>query len=76
MPKLYDDVARLLERYRQVLDEWSDSLNRNLALGMSYFGTGAHSALETLYTKFSVAGSRIEARVREYREEGIASSPP
>jgi hypothetical protein len=71
-----DDVARLLERYRQVLDEWNDGLNRNLALAMSYFGTDAHRALETLYTEFSVAGSRIEARVREYREAGIASSAP
>jgi hypothetical protein len=75
-PDQDDDVAVLLERYRQVLDDWNDNLNRNLALGMSYFGPETHRALETLYTDFSAAGSRIEVRVREYREAGVASSPP
>jgi hypothetical protein len=70
-----DEIDRLLDRYRDVLDEWNDNLNRNLALGISYFGQLVHAALEALYEDFALAGSQIEIRVREYREGGQASSP-
>jgi hypothetical protein len=74
-PRQADEVDRLLTRYHEVLDEWNDNLNRNLALSISYFGQRIHAALEALYEDFSLAGSQIETRVREYREKGRASSP-
>jgi hypothetical protein len=74
-PGQADEVDRLLTRYGDVLDEWNGNLNRNLALGISYFGQPVHAALEALYEDFSLAGSEIETRVREYREGGQASSP-
>ena len=74
-PGQADAVDRSLARYRDVLDEWNDNLNRNLALAMSYFGELFHSAVEALYEDYSTAGREIETRVREYRESGRASSP-
>ncbi|HEX5798988.1 MAG TPA: hypothetical protein VFY02_02695 [Gaiellaceae bacterium] len=74
-PPQADDIDRLLGRYRDVLDEWNDNLNRNLALGLSYFGPEVHAALQALYEDFSQAGRLIEARVREYRTSERASSP-
>jgi hypothetical protein len=71
-----DEVERRLARYRDVLDEWNDNLNRNLALAKSYFGDLVHAALEALYEDYSTAGGQIEGRVREYRNDGKASSPP
>jgi hypothetical protein len=71
-----DEIERLLGRYREVIDEWNDSLNRNLALAIRYFGHDTHASLEDLYRKFSTAGARIEARAREYRDGGRASPPP
>lgn len=71
-----DEIERLLVRYREVIDEWNDSLNRNLALAIRYFGHETHASLEDLYRKFSAAGARIEARARDYRDGGRASPPP
>lgn len=73
-PGQAEDVERLLLRYREVLDEWNDNLNRNLALAVRYFGADAHATLQGLYERFAAAGARIEARVREYRQAGEASS--
>jgi hypothetical protein len=74
-PNQAEEVERHLGRYRDVLDDWNDSLNRNLALGMSYFGPQVHEALEALYEDFTTAGKLIEARVREYMKDSRASSP-
>ena len=75
-PEQAREIDRRLARYRDVLDEWNDNLNRNLALAIRYFGAQTHAVLEGLYRKFSTAGSQIEARVREYGAEGKTSSPP
>jgi hypothetical protein len=69
------EIDRMLVRYREVLDEWNDNLNRNLALAIRYFGNRTHAVLEDLYEKFNAAGSRIESRVREYRNDGKRSPP-
>ena len=51
-----------MERYRKVLYEWNDSLNRNLALVESYFGDTIRRPLEeTVYEDFSHIGERLEA---------------
>jgi hypothetical protein len=75
-PEQAREIDRRLARYRDVLDEWNDNLNRNLALAIRYFGAQTHAVLEDLYRKFSTAGSRIEGRVREYDADGKTSSPP
>jgi hypothetical protein len=75
-PEQGREIDRRLARYRDVLDEWNDNLNRNLALAIRYFGAQAHAVLEDLYRKFSTAGSRIEGRFREYDADGKTSSPP
>jgi hypothetical protein len=74
-PNQADEVERRLARYRDVLDEWNDNLNRNLALAMSYFGELFRVAVEALYEDYAQAGREIETRVREYRVDGTASSP-
>jgi hypothetical protein len=68
------EVERLVARYQEVVDEWNDNLNRNLALAICYFGDRRHAELEELYERFSAAGSRIESRVREYKADGRTSS--
>ena len=75
-PEQAREIDRRLARYRDVLDEWNDNLNRNLALAIRYFGVQTHAVLEDLYRKFSTAGSRIESRFREYAADGKPSSPP
>jgi hypothetical protein len=75
-PEQTREIDRRLSRYRDVLDEWNDNLNRNLALAIRYFGVHTHAVLEDLYRKFSTAGSRIEGRFREYDADGKTSSPP
>jgi hypothetical protein len=74
-PEQAREIDRRLARYRDVLDEWNDNLNRNLALAIRYFGVQTHAVLEDLYRKFSTAGSRIEGRMREYDADGKTSSP-
>jgi hypothetical protein len=73
-PEQSREIDRRLARYRDVLDEWNDNLNRNLALAIRYFGVQTHAVLEDLYRQFSTAGSRIEVRVREYDADGKTSS--
>lgn len=75
-PEHSAEIERRLGLYRDVLDDWNDNLNRNLALAIRYFGEHTHAVLEGLYRQFSTAGSRIEGRVREYDAEGRTSSPP
>jgi len=70
------EIDRMLTRYREVLDEWNDNLNRNLALAIRYFGPTTHAILEDLYEKFSASGTRIESRVREYKNDAKTSSVP
>jgi hypothetical protein len=75
-PNARDDIERLLDRYRTVLDEWNSNLNRNLALSQRYFGEPTRADLHDLYKRFAEAGTAIERRVREYKRDGEASSPP
>jgi hypothetical protein len=50
-----------MSSYRDVLYEWNDNLNRNLALVQCYFGKDARKLLEgTLYEKFKEIGSFLE----------------
>lgn len=70
----WEEIERLVVRYREVLDEWNDNLNRNLALAVRYFGGDAHARLQDLYERFSAAGRQIETRIREYDRDGQAST--
>jgi hypothetical protein len=71
-----DNVQRSLARYRDAVDIWNDNLNRILALAQRYFGQQTRDALDYgLMTRFVQAGRQLEARVREYREQEISSSP-
>jgi hypothetical protein len=57
--------------YRQVLYEWNDSLNRNLALVQRYFGKPAKKELEDkIYARFTHVGALLE---EEYVKSGEAS---
>jgi hypothetical protein len=57
-----DDLVKLhMEKYREVLYEWNDNLNRNLARVESYFGEAVRGELErTIYEKFAQIGSQLE----------------
>jgi hypothetical protein len=54
-------AERRLADYDEVLFEWNDNLNLNLALMGSYFGAGARDWLEhRLYREFQQVGALIE----------------
>ena len=54
-------LEEAMNSYRDVLYEWNDNLNRNLALVQCYFGKDARKFLEgTLYEKFREIGSFLE----------------
>jgi hypothetical protein len=58
-------IEEHMKRYRDVLYEWNDSLNRNLALTETYFGSGIRTHLEdTVYESFSRIGTALESRYR------------
>jgi hypothetical protein len=54
-------LEEAMNSYRDVLYEWNDNLNRNLALVQCYFGKDSRKFLEgTLYEKFREIGSFLE----------------
>jgi len=63
-------VEEQMQRYREILFEWNDSLNRNLALTETYFGSKIKAKLEgTIYEEFSRIGKLLEARY-SHRQRG------
>lgn len=61
--------ARLSD-YNDVLYEWNDKLNANLALLGSYFGPAARTYLYDLYERFRVIGAKLEEAARTARSGG------
>lgn len=61
-PTSEDLVEKHMNGYREVLCEWNDALNRNLALTETYFGADIKKILESsIYEEFSRIGSLLEA---------------
>jgi peptidoglycan hydrolase-like protein with peptidoglycan-binding domain len=61
-----DGIEKALDAYRAVLEEWNDSLNRNLALSYRNFGEGVWKYLDrVLYEDFARLGRRLEDRYNE-----------
>lgn len=59
-----------MENYRQVLFEWNDSLNRNLALIQQYFGAVARDRFDrTIGAAFIELGRTVEAMWKQRGEE-------
>ena len=57
--------------YRDVLAEWNDNLNRNLALVETYFGTPVREVLGgQIYEGFAAAGRALEEIVRMASAKG------
>jgi hypothetical protein len=71
-----DILEKHMSAYREVLYEWNDNLNRNLALSLAYFGKDIRSFLEiTIYEEFSKIGSLIENYYKERKRAGKITSP-
>lgn len=68
-------VQGALIAYREVLEEWNDNLNRNLALAFRYFGEGVWNFLDkVLYEDFARLGREIEARYKSRASTSATSS--
>jgi len=68
-----EDVKQHLQEYREVLYEWNDALNRNLALTEAYFGPKIRAHLEgKVYEEFRRIGSQLEKRYR-LRDDAAAN---
>jgi hypothetical protein len=71
------DVERAVGRYREVVDEWNDNLNRMLALVQRYFGKSLRDELDYgLMTRFVETGALLQDRVRDHRTRAPSSSSP
>ena len=57
-------LEKQLQDYDEVLYEWNDRLNLNLALIGTYFGQLAHAYLNSIYTYFKNTGSELEDAYR------------
>lgn len=53
--------------YDDILYQWNDALNTNLAIIGSHFGDGARNHLERLYEDFRRVGSELERGLRSVR---------
>jgi len=79
MRRLYDACQRSLSKevieqrhqaYDEVLDEWNDSLNLNLALVGAYFGNSARAYLiSDIYEPFKKAESALERAYTEVSQK-------
>jgi hypothetical protein len=68
-------IEEALDNYRDVLEEWNDSLNRNLALAYRYFGEGVWKYLDrVLYEDFARLGRHLEDRYNERHGSAPGSS--
>ncbi len=63
-----------LGEYNNVLYEWNDRLNVNLALVGSYFGPAAREYLYFLYERFRAVGQQLENAVRTVRSGNDVSA--
>ena len=69
-----ESLEKHMEAYREVLYEWNDNLNRNLALTQNYFGSKIRGKLEgTIYEKFSAIGASLEKGYWERKRSGSAN---
>jgi Putative peptidoglycan binding domain len=58
--------ATELNEYREVLYEWNDRLNRNLAFAETYFGQSIRQELDLgIYIEFSRIGAVLERAIRD-----------
>jgi hypothetical protein len=70
-----DSLQSCLQDYNQVLYEWNDRLNANLALLGGHFGSAARQYLFDLYEDFRRVGRSLEAAVISVRaDEDVSSS--
>lgn len=65
-------LAERFSDYDQVLYEWNDSLNVNIALVGTYFGQRARDWLERAYETYQEGGAQLEDA---YREAARGSQP-
>ena len=67
-----EDIRAQRSSYQEVLYQWNDSLNRNLAMTETYFGSAVREFLEnTIYEQFAGIGRQLERAVRQQlRGEG------
>jgi hypothetical protein len=64
-----------MHAYRTVLYEWNDTLNRNLALTESYFGTELRQQLEErIYENFRRIGTRLETMYGDRTKQAATAS--
>lgn len=67
-----DQLEIHMERYRDLLYEWNDNLNRNLALAQAYFGKSIRSDLElNVYKAFKNVGRELELCYLAYRSGSL-----
>jgi hypothetical protein len=65
-----EQSEKRMEDYRQVLYEWNDSINRNLALIQQYFGVAARDRLDYgIGATFVELGQAVEAMWRRFDNE-------
>jgi hypothetical protein len=55
-----DDFENSLDAYKEVLHEWNDRLNANLALVFTYFGPKARKHLAVIYKNFAEIGGELD----------------
>lgn len=68
-PASEEVVEESMEGYREVLYEWNDALNRNLALTETYFGSEIKKFLEgSIYEEFSRIGRVLESGYAQFLE--------
>lgn len=66
---LAERVDEQMENYRQLLFEWNDGLNRNLAMVERYFGTGVRKRLDYhFYEEFARIGVMVERCHRAWQQ--------
>jgi hypothetical protein len=64
-----DEMSQRWEDYREVLFQWNDNLNRNLALVQRYFGAEYREHLEwTISEGFRTLGNELERSSREAQD--------
>ncbi|ONI92401.1 hypothetical protein ALI22I_03830 [Saccharothrix sp. ALI-22-I] len=69
-----EQSEKRMEDYREVLREWNDSINRNLALIQQYFGIAARQRFDNgIGAIFVVLGRDVEAMWRRF--DGGTGSP-
>ena len=67
-PAAINQLDTRLDDYNEVLYEWNDRLNMNLALVGSHFGLAARQHLYSLYEDFRRVGSQLEMALRRARQ--------